>query len=87
MKAAPHLFLENGTMIFSQGTTSMTLKFNYPFCGRLGKRFEGLVLHEVRTQLIEEDISGESKPLVESSWLMFSAVPRTWPDPHPGEAG
>lgn len=30
-----------------QGTTSMTLKFNYPFCGRLGKRFEGLVLHEL----------------------------------------
>ena len=34
--------------IFFKGTTSMTLKFNYPFCGRLGKRFEGLVLHEVR---------------------------------------
>ena len=34
--------------ILFKGTTSMTLKFNYPFCGRLGKRFEGLVLHEVR---------------------------------------
>ena len=30
-----------------QGTTTMSLRFNLPFCGRLDKRFEGLVLHEV----------------------------------------
>ena len=36
-----------GKHFIFKGTTSMTLKFNYPFCGRLGKRFEGLVLHEV----------------------------------------
>ena len=39
---------EKWKLFIAQGTTSMTLKFNYPFCGRLGKRFEGLVLHEVR---------------------------------------
>lgn len=30
-----------------QGTTTMSLRFNLPFCGRLDKRFEGLVLHEL----------------------------------------
>ena len=42
------IWIDLTAFIFSKGTTSMTLKFNYPFCGRLGKRFEGLVLHEVR---------------------------------------
>ena len=41
---------EKWKLFIAQGTTSMTLKFNYPFCGRLGKRFEGLVLHEVRVK-------------------------------------
>lgn len=30
-----------------QGTTTMLLKFNFPFCGRLSDTFEGLVLHEL----------------------------------------
>ena len=43
---------EKWKLFIAQGTTSMTLKFNYPFCGRLGKRFEGLVLHEVTMSVI-----------------------------------
>ena len=62
-----------------QGTTSMTLKFNYPFCGRLGKRFEGLVLHEVRRQIVDSRASN----LI---FLSFS-MPLVWSTPRLGRTG
>lgn len=32
---------------YYQGTVEMNLEFNYPFCGRLGTRWKGLIIHEL----------------------------------------
>ena len=92
------IWIDLTAFIFSKGTTSMTLKFNYPFCGRLGKRFEGLVLHEVRqisfsrfaTLILRWDrlhFLDWAMAIISASCLIFSAFSRAWSDPHPGEAG
>ena len=95
------IWIDLTAFIFSKGTTSMTLKFNYPFCGRLGKRFEGLVLHEVRQisfsrfatlilrwarlHFLDWPMASHYNFRILSDLL--SAFSRAWSDPHPGEAG